>query len=242
VGLFFAYVEKELRQYEEVRITGHGADYPEELGPPKDEPWRRQLSFTYLEVQRYRVARNELVVTATPGEEYCRVTLNTLVDGQDHILVQATGSFVRKLIFEWNAMVFKMITPIDSMSQVYTVVDAYNPKLLYVVDTRTDTVQRVRALQERWLRDGTRVPKTVLVRMDESNLEECMKKADELVSDANIICVTGGPSSVSVALTLMALKHDRMICYVDDPRPLEKRESEPFHALRISRIEFPSKK
>lgn len=240
--LFFAYMEKELRQYDEVRITGRGADYPEELGPPKDTSWTRRLSFTYLEVQRYRVSRNELVVTATPGEEFCQVRLETLVDAQDHILVQATGSFVRKLVFEWNAMVFKLVTAIDSLSQVYTLVDAYNPKLLYVVDTRKDTARRVRALSERWLREGTRLPKTVLVPMDSGSMGDCMKKADEVVAEANIVCVTGGPSSVSVALTLTALKHDRMVCYVDDPRPIEKQEAEPFYALRISRIELPSRK
>ncbi len=236
-SLFFAYVEKELRQYTEVRITGYETDYPEELGPPSAKAWTRRLTFTHLEHQSYRVSRNELVVTATPGEEYCRTTLDTF--GEDQMLVQAAGSFVRKLMFEWNAAVFKVVTTIDSMSQVYTVVDAYSPKLLYVVDTRPDTAQRVRALQERWLFDGTRVPKTILVPMDPDKLQECMKKADELVSDANIICVTGGPGSVCVALALMALKHDRMMCYADDPRPRGEREAEPFYALRISKIELP---
>ncbi|MEM2905494.1 MAG: FtsX-like permease family protein [Candidatus Bathyarchaeia archaeon] len=231
LNLFLSFLERAIAK-ESSGTSNRVFRTSEQAIAPADIQATQRIRFGYHDINSGRVSRNELVIA--PAEEgYYKATLYSHSDGFDYGLVRETGSFLRNLMFEWNVMAFKVATPIDSLSQVYTLVDAYHPTVLYAFSTRTDVEGRLGVLRERWLHEGTRVPKIVPLHVDEHDVEACLSKAEEAVSEANVVCVTGGATAVGVALTLSALKHGKMICFVTDPRSPEEQRLDPFHVLPI---------
>ena len=60
-----------------------------------------------------------------------------------------------------------------------------------------------------------------------------MKIIKDLVSRADIICVSGENATLSAALAAEAAQQKKMLCYVIDGRPVAERIKEPFKDLKI---------
>jgi translation initiation factor 2B subunit (eIF-2B alpha/beta/delta family) len=63
-----------------------------------------------------------------------------------------------------------------------------------------------------------------------------MKVAEEVVSRADVICVSGEPPAVISALATYAARRKKIACYVVDRRPVEARMLKPFQDLKIENV------
>ena len=197
-----------------------------------------RIPFTYAVTDL--VVENELFIFPEPDGEYysAKLICNT---GKRSITLRATqevGSFIRKLILEWNAYSFRVAAPLDPLSQVYTLIQTYSPKVLNVAYTGggADASAKLTLLRERLAMEKARVPRIALFPVDPTDIKDCMKKARAMAAEADVVCVSGDSSPLSAALALAASEEKKVLCYVEDPRPPEERRAEPFIKLRVATL------
>ncbi len=197
----------------------------------------KKICFEYFIVKGGKTD-NELVIQPEAGPQlglvlYCVPALPTQLDEAVH----ETASFVRKVLFEWNAMTFEVAVPYDpSLSQLYNMVNSYNPTTLYIVATQLDVETRLETLKQALVTKGIRIPRFIISQVDPFDVKKVMKVAEEVVSRADVICVSGEPPAIISALATYAAKHKKIACYVVDRRPIEARMKNPFQDLKIENV------
>ena len=193
----------------------------------------KRLSFNYELSGRPVKTKNELVVEQVKND-YFDVKLLCLPLSKATEAIREATVYVRNLILEWNAIAFEVVTPYDPyLSQLYTLVNAYNPTTLYVMTTEPDVTEKLDPLKRRLIIEGLRPPKFVICRVNTLDIEQCMKTAEELASRADIICISGEPDALCTALAINAKTRKKTICFVVDPRPTKVRMKDPFQILKV---------
>jgi len=194
----------------------------------------KKICFEYYIVKGGRTD-NELVLQPGDGPQfglvlYCIPALPTQLDEAVH----ETASFVRKVLFEWNAMTFEVAAPYDpSLSQLYNLVNSYNPTTLYIVGTQLDIETRLETLKRALVTKGIRIPRFIISQVDPFDMKRVMKVAEDVVSRADVVCVSGELPAITSSLATYAAKQKKIACYVVDRRPMEARMKNPFQDLRI---------
>ena len=204
---------------------------------PSDKGIVRKISFEYSFPQK-GWTQNEIVIQ--PGEEkkYDLKLLSTFHGLSTNPIdaIHMTATYVRKLILEYSAATCEIVTLIDPyLSQFYNLVNAYNPTTLYIISpsTYTNTDERIETFKEALILRGIRPPMFVVSRVNPQNLEQTMKAVNDLVSRADIVCVSGENATLCTALAIEAVRQKKIICYVVDDRPVEERMKNPFKDLKI---------
>ena len=216
-----------------------GADYVLDVSLEEDMDRERRFSFTFLSrTEKSSIqeqSKNELLIKRAEDGDYFEGKLfcfpsRSLGGG----IVHKTATYVRKLIFEWNAKEFDVATPFDpSLSQLYTLVNAYNPTSLYIATPQLMIEEKIESLKRKLVMEGLRPPRMVISQVNPWDMEQCMKIAEELVSRVDIVCISGQPNALCTALAVNATLQKKMICYVIDKRSLAVRMKDPFQILRI---------
>lgn len=197
----------------------------------------KKIGFEYFIIKGGKTD-NELVIQPEDGPQlglvlYCIPALPTQLDEAVH----ETASFVRKVLFEWNAMTFEVAAPYDpSLSQLYNLVNSYNPTTLYIVATQLDVETRLETLKQALVTKGIRIPRFIISQVDPFDIKKIMKVAEEVVSRADVICVSGEPPAILSALATYAARQKKIACYVVDRRPIEARMKNPFQDLKIENV------
>ena len=207
-------------------VTGVRLEETSDSGP------LRRMSFDYYPTPAVR-SRNELVIEQA-GSGHLDVKLLCLPAQNAEEAVRGAATYVRSFILEWNAKTFEVASPYDpSLSQLYTLVNTYDPTTLYIITTEPNLMERLDPLKSVLIMEGLRPPKFVISRVDPLDIEECMKAAKELVTRANIVCVSGGPDALCTALAINAKIQKKTMCFVIDPRPMRARTDDPFQVLKV---------
>ncbi|MFB0523027.1 MAG: FtsX-like permease family protein [Candidatus Bathyarchaeia archaeon] len=213
--------------------------YATEISLKEEETERgplKRLMFRYSEPGAS--SANELLIQKREGKDFFEAKLLCTPSLMTNDAVRNTTTHVRNIIFEWNAIKFEVVTPFDqSLSQLYTLVNAYNPTSLYIATTQPIPGEKIGALRNRLVEEGIRPPRIVISRVDPSDIERCIKTAEELVSRADVVCISGGPDAVCTALAMSATLHRKMICSVVDPRPMKLRMKDLFRNLKIVNVQ-----
>lgn len=125
-----------------------------------------------------------------------------------------TSKLVRQLIFEWNAQKVAVVTPFESsLNQLYSLIHFYSPEFLYVV-AETEVSGKLDPLKRKLEREGIRVPRVSVLRMRSPDLDDHVRMAEDLVSKAGIVCISGDSAAICVALALAATKLKKTMCHV----------------------------
>jgi len=201
-------------------------------------PLKRLIFRAYIP-QSEEWSENELVIQRTEGKDHFEVSLLCMPSKNSYDIVHNTAAAVRDLFFEWNAAEFEVATPFDtSLSKLYTLVTAYNPTSLYIMAAQPIADKMINSLKRKIIIEGLRPPRIVISRVDPSDIEQCMKTAEELVSRADTVCISGGPDALCAALAISATKHKKMMCSVIDSGPSKARVEDPFRNLKIVNIQL----
>ena len=229
---FMGFIQKRIR---ESSMTGYSTTdislKETDRGPSK------RLTFKYSEQPDLAWSRNELLIQRAEGKDYFEAKLLCTPSRDLEKAVRNTATHLRNLIFEWNAMEFEVATPFDpSLSQLYTLMNAYNPTSLYIGTTQPIPDEKMDSLRNRLVADGIRPPRIVISRVNPLDIEQSMKTAEELVSRVDVVCISGEPDALCTALAINATIQKKMICFVIDPRPMKVRIKEPFQTLKIVNI------
>ena len=197
----------------------------------------KRLIFRFSSLSdRKEWSENELLVERTEGR-HCDLRLLCTPSTGVEDTVHRTASYVRRLVFEWNATEFQVATPFDpSLSQLYTLVNAYTPSTLYIATTELDVGEKLEPFKRALVVRGLRPPRIVISRVKALDVEQTMKTAEELVSRADVICISGEPASLSSALAMNAARQNKITCYVIDPRSNEQRIRNPYESLKIVNV------
>jgi len=221
------------------RLEESGGVTRESIKLEKISEEARKISFIYNPPELGYRSHNELTVRKSETSNYNLTLLCTPEGPPSHAreIVHRTATYVRKLILEWNAKTFEVATPYDpSLSQLYNLVNIYNPTTLYILSTRPDVDEKLEEFRNALILRGIRIPKIIVSTVDLSNLEETIKKAEEIVSKADVICVSGKPAALCMALAINAAKQKKMICYVLDDRPEKERLKNPYEELEVINV------
>ena len=132
---------------------------------------------------------------------------------------------------------FEIATPFDpSLGQLYTLVNAYAPTTLYIAAVELDVGEKLEPFKRVLVERGLRPPRLVISRVEALDVEQIMKTAEELVSRADVVCISGEPAALSSALAMNAARQNKITCYVVDPRPKEQRMKNPYESLKIVNV------
>ncbi len=196
----------------------------------------KRISFKFSLPDRTAWSENELAMERTKEVHY-DLKLLCIPSKEMENTVHKAASFVRRLIFEWNAIEFDVATPFDpSLSQLYTLVNAYTPTTLYIATVEPDVSERLEPFKRALVERGLRPPRTVVSRVEALEVEQIMKTTEELVSRADVICISGEPAALSSALAMNAARQNKIICHVVDPRPKKQRMKNPYEDLKIVNV------
>ena len=204
---------------------------------PSEKGVLKKIGFEYS-IMKGGKTDNQLVIQPGDGRQfslvlYCIPALPTQLDEAVH----ETASFVRKVLFEWNAITFEVAASYDSsLSQLYNLVNSYNPTTLYIIATQLDVEQRLETLKQALVTKGIRIPRFIISQVDPFDIKKIMKVAEEVVQRADVICVSGEPPAIISTLATYAAKHKKIACYVVDRRPIEARMKNPFQDLKIENV------
>ena len=218
--------------------SGSRADYVTDIELEEqvtDDDTLRSLGFVHFAEEALRI-RNKLVIRR--GEaEHLDVKLLCFPSGKSVKAVPKTGTFVRKIVLEWNAKKFEVAAPFDpSLSTLYTLVNAYSPTSLYVITQEAEVMRKLEPLSKVLVAEGIRPPRIVISRVNALEIEECMKAAKEVVSRADVVCISGGSSTLCTLLAINATIQGKTKCVVIDPRPIEVRRKDPLGTLKVVNI------
>ena len=203
---------------------------------PSEKGILRKISFDYYLPRKGGRTRNSLIIQKGVGGVY---ELKLMCTAEDPSVPQkesvyVTASYVRKVILEWSTAECEVATPFDPhLSTLYNLVNTYSPTTLYVISTYPDTYDKIETLKEALILRGIRPPKFTVSIVNPHNLTQIMEAAKNLVSRADIVCISGENASICSALTMESVKQKKTICYVVDNRPVEERMKKPFQELKI---------
>jgi len=195
----------------------------------------KKISFEYY-FSGKGLTKNVIVLQPEEEKKYGLKLSSTFHGLSSHPLdtIHETATFVRKLILEYSAATREIVTSFDPyLSQFYNLVNAYNPTTLYIISTQPDTDKKIETFKEALILRGIRPPMFVISRVDPLDLNQTMKAVKDLVSRADIVCVSGEHVTVCTALAIEAVNQKKTICYVIDDRPAEERMKNPFHDLKV---------
>ena len=87
-----------------------------------------------------------------------------------------------------------MATPYDpSLTQLYTLANIYNPTSLCIATTQPIPDEKIDLLRRRLVTERVRPPRIVISQANPLDLEQCMKTAEVLIPNADIVCVSREP-------------------------------------------------
>jgi ABC-type lipoprotein release transport system permease subunit len=202
-----------------------------ETGPEK------KLSFTLKLIEKQVYSKNTLIISRKKGNDYFDAKILCIPNKESERIVTETVSCIRKITFEWDAKTFEVATSLDpSLSRLYTLINAYNPTTLYTLSTKIDLDEKLDSLRKKVESEGLRTPRFEIVNVNPQNVKECIKCTEDVVSRADVVCISGETDTFTTSLALNAQKKGKIICYVIDPRSLEEREKDPFKNLKIITI------
>ena len=119
----------------------------------------------------------------------------------------------------------------------YNLINTYNPTTLYVISPSTyseDMVdEKIGKLREALISRGIRPPMFPVSRVNPLNLKEVLKAVRNVVSKADIVCISGENVMFCTALAIEAIRQKKIICYVVDDRLAEERMKNPFKELEV---------
>jgi len=230
VDFFCAYVERSLSELldsliervEKVRV----------FEEKTDGGLVKRIAFDYVagEMKRPLRTNNELVIERPETEKHYTARLLSLPDGNFEEAVLKTSTMIRRLILEWNAQKVVVITPFESsLNQLYSLVRFYNPRVIYVVAER-DVSNKLEPLKNRLESEGISVPQFFTAQIKSSDPSECARMAEELVSKAGFVCVSGDSATVCVVMALAAAKLKKRMCRVI------KSSRHPGDPFRVSKV------
>ena len=196
----------------------------------------RKISFDYYLPRMGGRTRNSLLIQKG-AEGTCKLKLMCIAEGSSisqREAVHLTATYVRKVVLEWSTSGCEVAVPFDPhLGILYNLISTYSPTTLYLISTYLDTHDKIEALRKALILRGIRPPKFTVSIVDPRNLNQVMKAAKSVVSEADIVCISGENPSICSALTMESVKQKKTICYVIDNRPVEERERKPFQELKI---------
>jgi len=196
----------------------------------------RKISFYYYLPDAGGGTKNDIIIQK--GEEGYDLKLICIAEGPRaralKDFVHRTVTYVRKLILEWSTATCEVATSFDPyLSRLYNLVNTYSPSTLYIISTYPDIYDKIDMFRDALVSRGIRPPKFVISLINPRDLEKTMKTVKDLVSRADIICVSGDNALLCSALTMEAVKQNKIICHVIDDRSVEERMKNPFQDLKI---------
>ena len=111
---------------------------------------------------------------------------------------------------------------------------------MYKRQTYRDAYDRIDKLKDALILRGIRPPKFAVSFVDPHNTKQLMKAVKDLVSRADIVCISGENTLLCTSLAMEAVKQNKDICYVVDDRPVEERMRKPFQSLKMINISYMS--
>ena len=235
IELFTAFIINRLREDEAAGMRNVDRVRFEET--PSNKGIVRKICFDYYFPERGR-SENEIVIQRGEGEKYdlkLRCTFHS-VSSNPIDTVHMAATYVRKLILEYSAASCEIVTLFDPyLSQFYNLVNAYNPSTLYIISLQTypNMDEKIEIFKKALISRGIRPPKFFVSRVNPLNIDQTTKVVKDLISRADIVCVSGEHNMLCTALAIEAVRQKRIICYVVDDRPIEERMKNPFQNLKI---------
>ena len=201
---------------------------------PYEKGMLKKIRFIY-DVPESGWTENEIIIQPKGKEYDLKLICSTRGSSSQSIeAIRLTATHVRKLLLEWSAASCDIVASFDSyLSQIYNLIDVYNPTTMYLVSTYADTHERIEKFRETLISMDIRPPKFVILHVDPLDLKQTMKNIKDLVSRADIVCVSGENATLCTALAMEAVKQNKIICYVIDDRPVVERIKDPFKSLKI---------
>jgi len=232
---FTAFIIKRLQEDEGVGMRTVDRVRIEE--GPSDKGIARTIGFDYYFPEQGR-SENEIIIQRGEGKKYdlkLRCTFRGVPSNpMDTIHIAAT--YVRKLILEYSAASCEIVTLFDPyLSQFYNLVNAYNPSTLYIISSPAypNTDEKIETFKKALISRGIRPPKFFVSHVNPMNIDQTIKAVKDLISRADIVCVSGEHNMLCTALAIEAVRQKKIICYVVDDRPIEERMKNPFQNLKI---------
>jgi len=230
---FTEFIIRRLREEEGTGIKIMGQVKYEET--PSDKGVVKKVSFEYYFPEEGRT-ENVIVIQPENGKKYGLKLLSTFHGLSSHPVdaIHTTATFVRKLALEYSAATREIVTSFDPyLSQFYNLVNVYNPTTLYIISAQPDTDKQIETFKESLILRGIRPPMFVVSRVNPLDLDQVMKAVKDLISRADIVCVSGEHATLCTALAIEAVRQKKTICYVVDNRPVEERMKNPFQDLKV---------
>lgn len=206
-----------------------------------DEGMIKKILFTYYVPEKQGRTLNEL--TIQPAEEGYDLKLICISEGVpkeiEREIIHATATYVRKLVLEWSTAACEVTTSFDPyLSQLYNLIDRYSPTTLYIISTYPDAYDKIEKLKNALILRGIRPPKFAVSFVNPYDTKQIMKAVKDLVSRADIVCISGKDTLLCTSLAMEAVKQNKNICYVVDDRPVEERMKKPFQNLKMINISY----
>jgi len=150
-------------------------------------------------------------------------------------------SFLRRLILEWTALKFKIVSPEGYyLNHLYTLMRTFHPTTVNLIAFKKYPEKRISDLLSRLDREGEPVPQFNLIYVkDFHNGEEILEKVGEALKeeDINLACINGGPESICSILAVEARKKKITLCCVWDDRPVKEQRSKPYSVSKVVKID-----
>jgi hypothetical protein len=206
------------------------------VNKPSEEGVVKKISFDYYLVEKAGRTKAEIIIEKG-GEGYNLKLIINIVESSSayqKVLVQKAVTYVRKLILEWSAATCEIVTTFDpSLSRLYNLVNAYSPTTLYIISTEPKTRDLLDKFRDALILRGTRPPKFAVSHVNTADFEKTLETVRDLVSRADIVCISGENALLCSALAMEAVKQNKVTCYVIDERPIEERAKNPFRDLKV---------
>lgn len=223
--------------------TSQCRDVEDLKGEEGDEvAFLRKLRFTFLHSSGDSAVKGEVVVSRRPEEKYLNARLVTTAEllrggvTRSTRCIHEAASFVRKLVFEWNTLTFKVASFIEPLNQVYTLIKYYTPKVVHLVTTEKDVTEKLVVLEDTLAKEGMRIPTVLISHINPLDMDDCLRKAEVIVRESNVVCITGDSAAPCTALAITALEQKRMMCYITDLRSPEEQAAHPFKMLNVMSV------
>ena len=206
---------------------------------PPEKGALKKISFDYYLVEKAGRTRSDIIIQE--GEEGYQLKLIVRIvessSAYHKVLVQTTVAYVRKIILEWSAATCEVLATFDPyLSRFYNLVNAYSPTTLYIISAEPDVQDKIDEFRESLISRGIRPPKFAVSHVDIGNLERTTEIIKDLVSRADIVCISGEDAFLCSALAIEAAKQNKIICHVIDDRTAEERMKNPFKDLKVTRL------
>jgi len=204
------------------------------------EKWTQiKISFEYYLPEKGGRTKNDIIIQKEKeGYDLKLISIAERSRAHSNDLVYRTASYVRKLILEWSAATCEVVAFFDPyLSRLYNIIYNYNPTTLYLISTHKDIYDKLETLKKTLIKRNIRPPKFAVSYVNpRQELGKTIKTVKDLVSRAEIICVSAENDLLCSILTMEAVKQNKIICYVIDNRSIEERMKNPFQHLKTINI------